>query len=133
MDSTSIYQDGLRLLFPLIRLVQSSVEVSYMMRMIWLNVRFFLRDPWRHARPDRLCPAGCPSPTASSAPVTVRRLSSPPATGSSATAELEHEGVAVVPDGVYTAEGWLDKYGVNRDLPLKVGVMATIDLTDSAD
>ena len=78
-------------------------------------------------------PGWVPVAPARSATVTVRRLSSPPATGSSATAELEHESVAVVPDGVYTAEGWLDKYGVNRDLPLKVGVMATIDLTDSAD
>lgn len=48
--------------------------------------------------------------------------------------------IAAIPDGDYTAEGWLDDDGRNRDQPLKIRVTVrvkgdalTVDLTGSAD
>lgn len=138
MDSTNIYQDGLR--FPPIRLVQGGVEVPDMMRLIALNVRF----PYETLG-DMRAQAAC-------ARMGARRLGELYARYGAETilaardeifrqtAELERERLAAIPDGVYTAEGWLDNDGVNLDVPLKVGVAVTvagnemiIDLTDSAD
>lgn len=138
MDSTNIYQDGLR--FPPIRLVQGGVEVPDMMRLISLNVRF----PYETLG-DMRAQAAC-------ARMGARRLGELYARYGAETilaardeifrqtAELERERLAAIPDGVYTAEGWLDNDGVNLDVPLKVGVAVTvagdemiIDLTDSAN
>ncbi|MGP5269692.1 hydantoinase B/oxoprolinase family protein [Corynebacterium variabile] len=138
MDSTNIYQDGLR--FPPIRLVQGGVEVPDMMRLISLNVRF----PYETLG-DMRAQAAC-------ARMGARRLGELYARYGAETilaardeifrqtAELERERLAAIPDGVYSAEGWLDNDGVNLDTPLKVGVTVTvdgdamtIDLTDSAD
>lgn len=138
MDSTNIYQDGLR--FPPIRLVQGGVEVPDMMRLIALNVRF----PYETLG-DMRAQAAC-------ARMGARRLGELYARYGAETilaardeifrqtAELERERLAAIPDGVYTAEGWLDNDGVNLDVPLRVGVAVTvagnemiIDLTDSAD
>lgn len=138
MDSTNIYQDGLR--FPPIRLVQGGVEVPDMMRLISLNVRF----PYETLG-DMRAQAAC-------ARMGARRLGELYARYGAETilaardeifrqtAELERKRLAAIPDGVYTAEGWLDNDGVNLGVPLKVGVAVTvagdemiIDLTDSAD
>jgi N-methylhydantoinase B len=138
MDSTNIYQDGLR--FPPIRLVHGGVEVPDMMRLISLNVRF----PYETLG-DMRAQVAC-------ARMGARRLGELYARYGAETilaardeifrqtADLERERLAAIPDGVYSAEGWLDNDGVNLDVPLKVGVTVTvaedamtIDLTDSAD
>lgn len=138
MDSTNIYQDGLR--FPPIRLVQGGVEVPDMMRLISLNVRF----PYETLG-DMRAQVAC-------ARMGARRLGELYARYGAETilaardeifrqtADLERQRVSEIPDGSYIAEGWLDNDGVNLDVPLKVGVTVTvagdamtIDLTDSAD
>lgn len=138
MDSTNIYQDGLR--FPPVRLVAGGAEVPDMMRLVSLNVRF----PYETLG-DMRAQVACARMGAKRLGELYARYGQETIAAArdeifTQTAELERERVRQIPDGVYTAEGHLDNDGVNLDTPLKVGVRVvvdgdamTIDLTDTAD
>lgn len=138
MDSTNIYQDGLR--FPPVRLVHKGSEVPDMMRLMSLNVRF----PYETLG-DMRAQVACARMGAKRLAELYSRYNDAEITEARneifrQTEELERERIAAIPDGEYYAEGWLDNDGVNLDVPLKVGVRVVvdgdtmlIDLTDSAD
>jgi N-methylhydantoinase B len=138
MDSTNIYQDGLR--FPPVRLVAGGVEVPDMMRLVSLNVRF----PYETLG-DMRAQVACARMGAKRLGELYARYGQETIAAArdeifTQTAELERERVLQIPDGEYTAEGYLDNDGVNLDTLLKVGVRVvvdgdqmTIDLTDTAD
>lgn len=138
MDSTNIYQDGLR--FPPVRLVRKGLEDPDMMRLVSLNVRF----PYETLG-DMRAQVACARMGARRLAELYRRYDDDVITTARdeifrQTAELERERIAAIPDGEYVAEGWLDNDGVNLNQPLKVGVRVVvdgdtmlIDLTDSAD
>lgn len=138
MDSTNIYQDGLR--FPPVRLVAGGIEVPDMMRLVSLNVRF----PYETLG-DMRAQVACARMGAKRLGELYARYGQETIAAArdeifTQTAELERERVRQIPDGVYTADGYLDNDGVNLDTPLKVGVRVvvdgdamTIDLTDTAD
>lgn len=138
MDSTNIYQDGLRM--PPIRLVQGGREVPDMLRLIELNVRF----PYETVG-DMRAQVACARMGAKRLAELFRRYGS--ATIAQArdelfaqTARLERERLRAIPDGEYTAVGFLDNDAITLDEPLQVGVRVVvdgermlIDLTDTAD
>lgn len=138
MDSTNIYQDGLR--FPPVRLVAEGVEVPDMMRLVSLNVRF----PYETLG-DMRAQVACARMGAKRLGELYARYGEETIAAArdeifSQTDALERERVREIPDGEYVAEGYLDNDGVNLDTPLKVGVRVVvdgetmrIDLTDSAD
>lgn len=138
MDSTNIYQDGLR--FPPIRLVRAGEEEPDMMRLISLNVRF----PYETLG-DMRAQVACARMGARRLGELYARYGDETIAAArevifAQTDELERRRIAAIPDGEYTAEGYLDNDGVNLDTPLRVGVRVVvdgermlIDLTDSAD
>lgn len=138
MDSTNIYQDGLR--FPPIRLVSGGEEVPDMMRLVSLNVRF----PYETLG-DMRAQVACARMGAKRLGELYARYGQDTIAAArdeifAQTAELERERVRQIPDGEYTAHGYLDNDGVNLENSLKVGVRIVvegdrmiIDLTESAD
>lgn len=138
MDSTTIYQEGLRM--GPTRIVVGGQENADVVRLIETNVRF----PYATLG-DMRAQVAC-------ARMGVRRLGELFARYGAATVDaarqeifaqterLERERVAAIPDGVYTATGHLDNDNIDPDTPLKVtvrivvdGEHMTIDLTDCAD
>ncbi|WP_020497275.1 hydantoinase B/oxoprolinase family protein [Sciscionella marina] len=138
MDSTSIYQEGLRMRPT--RIVAAGVERPDMLGLIETNVRF----PYVTLG-DMRAQIAC-------ARMGVRRLGELFArygaeTIAAARAEifaqterLERERLAAIPDGEYAATGYLDNDAIDLETPLKVtvritvsGERMTIDLTDCAD
>lgn len=138
MDSTSIYQEGLRM--GPTRIVVGGRENDDVVRLIASNVRF----PYETLG-DMRAQIAC-------ARMGVRRLRELVARYGTATLEqarvqifaqteqLERERIAAVPDGSYEATGYLDNDAIDLDTPLKVTVRVrvdgdrmSIDLTDCAD
>ncbi|GEB49007.1 MULTISPECIES: hydantoinase B/oxoprolinase family protein [Streptomyces] len=138
MDSTTIYQEGLRM--GPTRIVAGGEECADVLRLIATNVRF----------PD--VTLGDMRAQVACARMGVRRLGElfarfGPDTVEAArreifaqTERLERQRVAEIPDGVYTATGHLDNDGITLDVPLEVtvritvdGAHMTIDLTQCAD
>lgn len=138
MDSTNIYQDGLR--FPPVRLVTRGVEVPDIMRLVSLNVRF----PYETLG-DMRAQVACARMGAKRLGELFARYGSETIAEArdvifDQTAELERERIREIPDGEYFAEGHLDNDGVNLETPLKVGVRVVvngdsmlIDLTNTDD
>ncbi|WP_253859124.1 hydantoinase B/oxoprolinase family protein [Prauserella alba] len=138
MDSTTIYQEGLRM--GPTRIVVAGEENSDVLRMIETNVRF----PYVTLG-DMRAQVAC-------ARMGVRRLGelfarygavivdAARAKIFAQTERLERERIAAIPDGEYEATGWLDNDGIDLDTPLHVTVRVTVagehmtvDLTDCAD
>ena len=138
MDSTTIYQEGLRM--SPVRLVVGGVENPDVISLISSNVRF----PYETLG-DMRAQVAC-------ARMGVRRLCEIVAKYGlgvveqardeifAQTERLERDRVAEIPDGVYTATGLLDNDGIALDEPLEVTVRVTvdgdqmeIDLTQCAD
>ncbi|GAB3556308.1 hydantoinase B/oxoprolinase family protein [Spelaeicoccus albus] len=138
MDSTNIYQDGLR--FPPVRLIAGGVEVPDIMRLVSLNVRF----PYETLG-DMHAQVACARMGAKRLGEIYARYGSDTLAAAreeifKQTDALERERIREIPDGEYYAEGYLDNDGVNLDTRLKVSVRVIvdgetmrIDLTDSAD
>ncbi|GAB3383953.1 hydantoinase B/oxoprolinase family protein [Amycolatopsis echigonensis] len=138
MDSTNIYQEGLRM--GPTRIVAGGVECADILRLIETNVRF----PYVTLG-DMRAQTAC-------ARMGVRRLGELFARYGAETVDaareqifaqterLERERIAAIPDGEYEATGYLDNDAIDPDTPLKVrvrvvveGESMTIDLTDCAD
>ncbi|MGP4014829.1 hydantoinase B/oxoprolinase family protein [Saccharopolyspora sp. 5N708] len=138
MDSTSIYQEGLRM--GPTRIVAGGEECADILRLIATNVRF----------PD--VTLGDMRAQIACARMGVRRLGELFARYGAATIaqareeifaqteRVERQQVAEIPDGTYEATGYLDNDGIDLDTPLKVTVRIIvdrdrmmIDLTDCAD
>ncbi|MEU2083417.1 hydantoinase B/oxoprolinase family protein [Streptomyces albus] len=138
MDSTTIYQEGLRM--GPTRIVAGGEECGDVLRLIATNVRF----------PD--VTLGDMRAQVACARMGVRRLGELFTRYGAATIEearqeifaqterLERQRIAEIPDGVYEATGHLDNDGIDLAVPLKVtvrvtvaGERMTIDLTDCAD
>lgn len=138
MDSTTIYQEGLRM--GPTRIVASGEECSEVLRLIETNVRF----PYVTLG-DMRAQIAC-------ARMGVRRLGELFARYGAETIEaareeifaqterLERRRLAAIPDGTYEATGYLDNDAIDLETPLKVTVRVTvdgehmtIDLTDCAD
>lgn len=138
MDSTTIYQEGLRM--GPTRIIVGGAENPDVLRMIETNVRF----PYVTLG-DMRAQVAC-------ARMGVRRLGELFARYGGETIELarrgifaqterlERERIAAIPDGSYEATGHLDNDGIDLDTPLHVTVRVhvsgehmTIDLTDCAD
>ncbi|MBB3664648.1 N-methylhydantoinase B [Prauserella sediminis] len=138
MDSTTIYQEGLRM--GPTRIVVAGEENPDVLRMIETNVRF----PYVTLG-DMRAQVAC-------ARMGVRRLGELFARYGAETVDaargeifaqterLERERIAAIPDGEYEATGWLDNDGIDLDTPLHVTVRVTVvgehmtvDLTDCAD
>lgn len=138
MDSTTIYQEGLRM--GPTRIVAGGAEVADVVRLIETNVRF----PYVTVG-DMRAQVAC-------ARMGVRRLTELFARFGAATIEaaraeifaqterLERERVAAIPDGSYEATGYLDNDAIDLATALKITVRVTvagermvIDLTDCAD
>jgi N-methylhydantoinase B len=138
MDSTTIYQEGLRM--GPTRIVVGGEENADVIRLIETNVRF----PYVTVG-DMRAQVAC-------ARMGVRRLGELVARYGTDTIDaarreifaqterLERERVAAIPDGTYEATGHLDNDAIDLDTPLKVtvrvtvaGERMTIDLTDCAD
>ncbi|MEV5302628.1 MULTISPECIES: hydantoinase B/oxoprolinase family protein [Amycolatopsis methanolica group] len=138
MDSTTIYQEGLRM--GPTRIVVGGEENTDVVRLIETNVRF----PYVTIG-DMRAQVAC-------ARMGVRRLGELFARFGADTIEaaraeifaqterLERARIAAIPDGTYEATGWLDNDAIDLGTPLKVTVRVTvdgeemtIDLTDCAD
>lgn len=138
MDSTTIYQEGLRM--GPTRIVVAGAESADIRRLIETNVRF----PYVTIG-DMRAQIAC-------ARMGVRRLGElfdryGEETIDQARAEifaqterLERQRVAAIPDGTYEATGYLDNDAIDVGTPLKITVLITvegelmkIDLTDCAD
>jgi N-methylhydantoinase B len=138
MDSTNIYQEGLRM--GPTRIVAGGVECADVLRLIATNVRF----PYVTLG-DMRAQIAC-------ARMGVRRLGELFARYGADTVDaareqifaqterLERERIAAIPDGEYEATGYLDNDAIDPGTPLKVrvrvvveGESMTIDLTDCAD
>lgn len=138
MDSTTIYQEGLRMAPT--RLVVDGREQDDVIRLIASNVRF----PYETLG-DMRAQIAC-------ARMGERRLSELFARYGEATIEqaraeffaqtekLERQRVREIPDGVYEATGWLDNDAIDLGVPLEVTVRVTveadqmtIDLTQCAE
>lgn len=125
MDSTNIYQDGLR--FPPVRLVSGGVEVPDIMRLMSLNVRFpyeTLGDMRAQVACARMGAKRLGELFARYGPKTIDEARD---VIFDQTAELERERIREIPDGEYFAEGHLDNDGINLDTPLKIGVRVVVD------
>lgn len=125
MDSTNIYQDGLR--FPPVRLVSGGVEVPDIMRLVSLNVRFpyeTLGDMRAQVACARMGAKRLGELFARYGPKTIAEARD---VIFDQTAELERERIREIPDGEYFAEGHLDNDGINLDTPLKIGVRVVVD------
>lgn len=125
MDSTNIYQDGLR--FPPVRLVSGGVEVPDIMRLMSLNVRFpyeTLGDMRAQVACARMGAKRLGELFARYGPKTIDEARD---VIFDQTAELERERIREIPDGEYFAEGHLDNDGINLDAPLKIGVRVVVD------
>lgn len=125
MDSTNIYQDGLR--FPPVRLVSGGVEVPDIMRLVSLNVRFpyeTLGDMRAQVACARMGAKRLGELFARYGPKTIDEARD---VIFDQTAELERERIREIPDGEYFAEGHLDNDGINLDTPLKIGVRVVVD------
>lgn len=125
MDSTNIYQDGLR--FPPVRLVSGGVEVPDIMRLVSLNVRFpyeTLGDMRAQVACARMGAKRLGELFARYGPKTIAEARD---VIFDQTAELERERIREIPDGEYFAEGHLDNDGINLDAPLKIGVRVVVD------
>ncbi|KAA5835218.1 hydantoinase B/oxoprolinase family protein [Saccharopolyspora hirsuta] len=138
MDSTSIYQEGLRM--GPTRIVAGGDECADVLRLIETNVRF----PYVTLG-DMRAQIAC-------ARMGVKRLGELFARYGAATIDeareeifaqterLERQRLQAIPDGTYEATGYLDNDAIDLDTPLKVtvritvdGDRMTIDLTDCAD
>jgi len=138
MDSTTIYQEGLRM--GPTKIVAAGEERAEMVRLISTNVRF----PYVTLG-DMRAQVAC-------ARMGVRRLGELFARYGAETIDaarreifaqterLERERIAAIPDGTYEATGHLDNDAIDLDTPLPVTVRVTvageemtIDLTDCAD
>lgn len=138
MDSTTIYQEGLRM--GPTRIVAGGAEVVDIVRLIETNVRF----PYVTVG-DMRAQVAC-------ARMGVRRLTELFSRFGAATIEaareeifaqterLERQRVAAIPDGSYEATGYLDNDAIDLAAALKITVRVTvdgermvIDLTDCAD
>lgn len=138
MDSTTIYQEGLRM--GPSRILVGGAENPEVLRLIETNVRF----PYVTLG-DMRAQVAC-------ARMGVRRLSELFARYGPETVDLarqavfaqterrERERIAAIPDGTYEATGHLDNDGIDLDKPLQITVRVTvsgermrIDLTDCAD
>ncbi|MFD5436304.1 hydantoinase B/oxoprolinase family protein [Kitasatospora sp. NPDC127067] len=138
MDSTSIYQEGLRM-GPL-KIYENGEPCEQAHSLIARNVRF--PQP---TLGDMRAQVACARTGARRFAEIVRRwgLETVLAARDSIftqTEQLEREQIAAIPDGVYEATGHLDNDGIDLDTPLHVTVRVeisgdrmTMDVTDCAD
>ena len=138
MDSTSIYQEGLRLGPVLVE--KGGQPCRDVLELISRNVRF--PEP---TLGDLRAQIACSRIGAARLREIVERWGLDNIDAAAAeifeqTATLERNAIAAIPDGTYSAEGLLDNDGIVLDVPLPVRVTVTvagdrisIDLTDSAD
>ena len=135
MDSTEIYQEGIRL--GPIKVVEGGVQRADVTDLLGRNSRFSYP---RSATSARRSPARAPGRSACAA--IIDRYG--PETIAAAreeifaqTERLEREAVAAIPDGVYSAEGCLDDDGVSAEpcwvrLSVEIrGDEMTIDLSET--
>ncbi|MBP0448663.1 hydantoinase B/oxoprolinase family protein [Kitasatospora sp. RG8] len=138
MDSTSIYQEGLRM-GPL-RIYQGGEPCEQAHALIARNVRF--PQP---TLGDMRAQVACARTGARRFAEIVRRWGSETVLAArdaifAQTERLEREQIAAIPDGVYVATGHLDNDGIDLATPLHVTVRVeisgdrmTMDVTDCAD
>ncbi|WP_242086730.1 hydantoinase B/oxoprolinase family protein [Microbacterium lacticum] len=138
MDSTSIYQEGLRL--GATKIVDAGVDVEPVIALIAQNSRF--PEPLLG---DLRAQVACVRTGIDRTREIVSRWGLETVHAArdayfAQTAALEAEALAVLPEGVYAAEGVLDNDGIDLDTPVPIRVRVevrggriTIDLTDSAD
>ncbi|MGW6709165.1 hydantoinase B/oxoprolinase family protein [Streptomyces sp. NPDC054956] len=138
MDSTSIYQEGLRM-GPL-KIYEGGEPCEQAHSLIARNVRF--PQP---TLGDMRAQVACARTGARRFAEIVRRWGLPTVLGArdaifAQTERLEREQIAAIPDGVYEATGYLDNDGIDLRTPLHVTVRVeidgdrmTMDVTDCAD
>ncbi|MFD8695461.1 hydantoinase B/oxoprolinase family protein [Kitasatospora purpeofusca] len=138
MDSTSIYQEGLRM-GPL-KIYQDGEPCEQAHSLIARNVRF--PQP---TLGDMRAQVACARTGARRFAEIVRRWGLETVLAArdaifTQTERLEREQIAAIPDGVYEATGHLDNDGIDLDTPLHVTVRVeisgdrmTMDVTDCAD
>ncbi|GAA2353220.1 hydantoinase B/oxoprolinase family protein [Streptomyces violaceusniger] len=138
MDSTSIFQEGLRL-GPQ-KLVEGGQEVRQLIDTIATNVRF----PYP-TMGDMRGMIACITMGQERLEEIVRRWGVDTLRAArdeifAQTERLERDIIRAIPDGVYTAEGFLDNDGVDLDtrIPIKLRITVTgedidFDVTESAD
>jgi len=138
MDSTSIYQEGLRL--GATKLMSGGVEIDAIIDLIATNSRF--PEPLVG---DMRAQIACVRTGASRLREITQRWGINTVEAArdayfAQTAQLEREAIAAVPDGEYSASGTLDNDGIDLETPIPIVVKVTvsgerihIDLTESAD
>jgi N-methylhydantoinase B len=138
MDSTSIYQEGIRV--PPLKIVEGGEERRDVIQMLGTNSRFTYP-----AIGDLGAQIACINTGNARLRAIIERHGLPTVLGAresifAQTERFEREAIAAVPDGTYTAEGCLDDDGVDVGNPCWVRVRVevsgdemTIDLTGSDD
>lgn len=138
MDSTSIYQEGLRL--GATRIVAGGEPVGPVLDLIARNSRF--PEPLMG---DLRAQVACVRTGADRTREIVRRWGIGTVLAArdaffAQTEALEQASLAEVPNGTYAAEGYLDNDGIDLDAPVLIRVVVvvrdgriTVDLTESAD
>ncbi|WP_445269502.1 hydantoinase B/oxoprolinase family protein [Streptomyces sp. DSM 41634] len=138
MDSTSIYQEGLRM-GPL-KIYEGGEPCEQAHSLIAGNVRF--PQP---TLGDMRAQVACARTGAKRFAEIVRRWGLPTVLAArdaifAQTERLEREQIAAIPDGIYEATGYLDNDGIDLRTPLHVTVRVeidgdwmTMDVTDCAD
>ncbi|MTD15576.1 hydantoinase B/oxoprolinase family protein [Nakamurella sp. YIM 132087] len=138
MDSTSIFQEGLRL--GAHKLVEGGKDVRSIMDVIATNVRF----PYP-TMGDMHAMIACIKMGDARLSALVRRFGLETLEAARdeifrQTELLERAVIAAIPDGVYAAEGVLDNDGIDLDSPIPIKLRVTVtgedidfDVTESAD
>jgi N-methylhydantoinase B len=138
MDSTEIYQEGIRV--PPLKIVEGGEERRDVIQMLGTNSRFTYP-----AIGDLGAQIACINTGDARLRAIIERHGLPTVLGArdsifAQTERYEREAIAAVPDGTYTAEGCLDDDGVDVGNPCWVRVQVevsgdemTIDLTGSDD
>jgi N-methylhydantoinase B len=138
MDSTSIFQEGLRM-GPQ-KILEAGVEVAALTDTIGRNVRF----PYPTSG-DMHAMIACIAMGQRRLEEIVRRFGLGTMRAArdeifAQTERLEREVISGIPDGTYRAEGFLDNDGIDLDSPIPVKLTVTVagdelvfDITESAD